>query len=87
MTDSGYRSGGYHPIVGTVVTNGLASYGFLMVGPVNDGTYKYAIGELMSKHSYHNAASAALDGRRPQRVNDEGLLVPLVDGGYNADLN
>jgi hypothetical protein len=50
--------------------------GKIEVGPTDDGTYRYRIADKLSQHPYHNAASAWFDARRPQRVTDDGFLVP-----------
>ena len=64
--------------------------GQLLVGPDGHGSYRYGIrtddGRLIvSEHAYHNGPSAAFDGRRIQRVTDDGLLVP--DSRWSPHLN
>ena len=64
--------------------------GEIKVGPDGSGSYRYGIevapGRLiLSKHPYHNAASAWFDARRVQFVTDDGFLVP--DSRWSPDLN
>jgi len=64
--------------------------GEIKVGPDGSGSYRYGIevspGQLIiSKHHYHNAASAWFDARRMQVVTVDGFLVP--DSRWNPDLN
>lgn len=55
------------------------------VGPDGSGSYRYRIGGYLSKHPYHNSASAWFDARRVQVVTDDGFLVP--DTRWSPDLN
>ena len=55
------------------------------VGPDDSGSYRYRILGHLSEHRYHNAASAAFDGRRVQRVTEDGFLVP--DARCNPGVN
>jgi hypothetical protein len=46
------------------------------VHTLNGTSYRYRIDGRISAELYHNAASAAYDGRRPQLVNADGRLIP-----------
>lgn len=55
------------------------------VGPDGSGSYRYRIAGCLSAHKYHNAASARYDAARPQRLTEDGFLVP--DSRWSPGVN